>query len=361
MKRFFLLLALVVTLVGCDASRCEIVGRIDNFEVNGMVYLIDKWNAHTIIDSTKLTNNTFRFKSVEHEPTFAQLVSDSGRPISVLFVEEGKILVTGDALLGVSKATGTPANDAFVAMMDRSEELMARHRKAMGDRDMATVEAIAKEHEALNEECFEKNKNNAFGLFMLQQQAYMLSSKEFLDKFVQLPEQLQKLPFAERQKALAERKFKTEPQVEGSDYVPHYIDIVHPDLNGSELSLKSVVENDKNRYVLLDFWASWYRFRTESEVEALKQAYSEYHDKGFEVFAVSLDTREEFWKEAVEEQGLSWIHVSSLQEMKSPEVEDYAVEQNLLPNFLIDCSNGVIIAKNLRGEALFEKLAELYK
>ena len=145
--------------------------------------------------------------------------------------------------------------------------------------------------------------------------------------------------------------------MEGSDYVPHYIDIVQPNLDGEMVSLKSVVENKKNRYVLLDFWWS----ASVEEMPVLKQAYSLYHDKGFEIYGASLDRRKEFWTEAVNEQGMEWITVSSLEEFKTQAVEDYAVEPKLLPNYLIDCSNGVIVAKNLRGEALLDKLAELLK
>ena len=359
MKQLLLMLAIAAAFVGCSKSKCEIVGRVDNFNGEGVVYLVDKWSAKTIIDSAELKNNRFHFKSVKYAPTFAQLIMESGRPVAHLFVEEGKIVVSGDYNLGTIKATGTLANDAFGVMMKRSEELLAQYRKAVGAKDEAKIEAVSKEHEEVLAECYEQNKTNIFGLFMLQQQSHSLMSKELLDKMAQLPEVLQKLPIAERMKAAAERKFKTEPQVEGSDYVPHYIDIVQPDLNGSELSLKSVVENKKNRYVLLDFWASWCG-PCMGEMPVLKEAYKLYHTRGFEIYGVSLDTREESWKEAVKKQEMKWVNVSSLQEFKAKAVEDYVVEA-IPTNYLIDCSNGVIIAKNLRGEALLEKLAELYK
>jgi thiol-disulfide isomerase/thioredoxin len=194
---------------------------------------------------------------------------------------------------------------------------------------------------------------------MLQQQSYSLPSKQLIEKLALLPEAMQKLPVVERMKSTAERKFKTEPQVEGSDYVPHYIDIVQPDLNGSELSLKSVVEKAENRYILLDFWASWCG-PCMGEVPVLKEAYKLYHKKGFEIYGVSLDRREESWKEAVKKHNMEWPNVSLLQEFKIQAVEDYVVEA-IPTNFLIDGSNGVIVAKNLRGEALLEKLAELLK
>lgn len=359
MKRLFLVLVLAATLVGCSKSKCVIEGRIDNFNADGMVYLFDKWNAHTIIDSAKLVDNTFYFKRVKHAPTLAQLITEKGRPIAHLFVEEGRILVAGDYNLGNIKATGTQANDAFNVMMKSSEELLARYRKAVGAKDEAEIEAVSQEHEKLLAECYEQNKTNILGLFLLQQQSHSLLSKELLDKLAQLPEPLQKLPIAERMKATAERKFKTEPQAEGGDYVPHYIDIVQPNTDGTEVSLKSVVEDKKNRYVLLDFWASWCG-PCMGEMPVLKAAYKLYQKRGFEIYGVSLDTREESWKEAIKNQDMKWVNVSSLQEFKAQAVEDYVVEA-IPTNYLIDCSNGVIVAKNLRGEAVLEKLAELLK
>ena len=359
MKRIILLIAAVATLVGCNSTKCEIVGRIDNFSAEGKIYLTDTWKAHAIIDSAVIVDNSFRFKRVKHTPTFARLILEGGRPVSVLFVENGKVVINGDYMTGVIKACGTPANDAFNAMMKQSEELMARYRKAVGAGDKAEIEAVDNEHDKMLEECFEQNKENVLGLFMLQQQSYSLPSKQLLGKLAQMPAAFQALPYAERMKATAERKFKTEPQSEGSDYVPHYIDVVQPDLEGSELSLKSVVEKEGNSYVLLDFWASWCG-PCMGEMPVLKEAYKLYHAKGFEIYGVSLDTREESWKEAVKKQDMQWVNVSSLQEFKAQAVEDYTVEA-IPTNYLIDCSNGVIVAKNLRGEALLKKLEELYK
>ena len=361
MKRLLLLLAVVTTLVGCTTSpKCEIVGRFDNCDTYSTVYLYDKWNTNKLIDSAVLNGNSFHFKKIVHKPTLAQLMTDKGRLGGFLFIEPGKVVVEGDYYLGTMKPGGTPANDAYGALLERSMEIEVRLRQAESAGDAEQVEAAKKELAMMNEELASQNVGNVFGLYMLHQQSFTMSSKELLDKLALLPEQLQALPFAQRMKGVAERRFKTEPQVEGSDYVPYYIDIVQPNINGEAVSLKSVVENKHNRYVLLNFWASWWR-PSEGEAPMLKKAYSLYHKKGFEIYGVSLDRRKESWKEAVEKLGIEWITVSSLEEFSSQAVADYVVDPTLLPNFLIDCSNGAIIAKNLRGKELLDKLAELYK
>ena len=365
MKRLFAALTMTLLLVGCGSQKegvceCEIVGRMANFNGRGKVYLIDRWDAGVVIDSVKLDHDTFHFECVEHAPTFAQLLVGGGRPIADVFIEEGKVTVSGDYLCGSIKPSGTPSNDAFVALMERNFDMLARRRQAIGAQDVEALRRVENELAQTLQETLEANKDNVFGLYLLHLQTHTMSAKEVLDRVSSLPIILQKTEFAERIKALAERRFKTEPQVEGSDYVPHYIDIAQPALNGEIVSLKDVVEAKQNRYVLLDFWASWWDNSTK-EVGVLKQAYKRFHKRGFDIYGVSLDRRKESWREAVEEQGREWTTVCSFEEFASSAVESYAIDPKELPNYLIDCSNGVIIAKNLRGEALLEKLNELLK
>ena len=359
MKKIFLMLAVVAAFVGCNANKCEIVGALDNSENVGYAYLIDMWNSRAVIDSVKLDNSRFHFKSVKCAPTFAQIVLEGGRPVSHLFVESGKVMVSCDCKLGTSKMGGTPANDALNEMMQVSSDMIAEYRVAVSAGDSAKVAEIEAAHDKMQTDYFEQNKTNVMGLFMLHQLSYSMPSKQLIEELATLPAELQALPYAERMKASAERKFKTEPQAEGSDYVPYYINIEQPNVKGEMVSLKSVIESKNNRYVLLDFWASWCG-PCMGEMPYLKEAYKLYHKKGFEIYGVSLDTRAEAWKGAIEKQGMKWVNVSLLQEFKAPAVEDYAVE-SIPTNYLIDCSNGVIIAKNLRGEAVLEKLAELLK
>ena len=364
MKRIFLMLVAVVALVGCgsntNATKTEIYGAIDNLESIGNVYLVDMWDARNVIDSVKIENtNTFHFEGVKHAPTFARLMMEGDRPVALLFLDGGKVRVSGDYRKGDIKASGTPANDAFVAMMERDQELRAKYRQAMVAKDAKAAEAVDEEHTAMQQEFYNNNKNNVFGLFMLKQLSYGMTAKEVLDELAALPAEMAAWPMVVKMRDNSERKFKTEPQVEGSDYVPHYIDIEQPTPAGEAVSLKSVVENKRNRYVLLDFWASWCG-PCMGEMPYLKEAYKLYHDKGFEIYGVSFDNKAESWKAAIENQQMKWVNVSTLERFDNPAAKDYVVE-SIPTNFLIDCSNGVIIAKNLRGEAVLKKLEELLK
>lgn len=119
----------------------------------------------------------------------------------------------------------------------------------------------------------------------------------------------------------------------------------------------------RGKVVLLDFWASWCNpCRKENPI--LLKIYKEYAassftvGQGFEIYSVSLDRNEKAWKEAIEADKLSWPNmVCDMQAAKSKATLDYGI-QMIPSNFLLD-QNGVIIAINLRGEALSEKLESL--
>ena len=93
--------------------------------------------------------------------------------------------------------------------------------------------------------------------------------------------------------------------------------------------------------------------------EPIEKMYEKYHDKGFEIYGVSLDDDGEAWKATIERQGMKWVNVSELKGWQTPAAQEYSV--NAIPaNFLIG-EDGKIIAKDLRGEDLVALLAEIFE
>lgn len=131
-------------------------------------------------------------------------------------------------------------------------------------------------------------------------------------------------------------------------------DITLADANGNMLSLSSL----KGKVVMLDFWASWCK-PCRVENPNVVRIYNEYKDKGFKIFSVSLDEKKEAWLGAIEQDGLVWEnHVSDLKGWQSEGAKLYNIK-GIPATFLID-ENGIIIAENLRGESLEQKLKEIF-
>ena len=133
-----------------------------------------------------------------------------------------------------------------------------------------------------------------------------------------------------------------------------YTDLKMDDPNGKAMKVSDYV--GKNKYVLIDFWASWCG-PCRAEMPTVVEAYTKYHDKGFEVVGVSLDNDKGAWVKAIADLQMPWPQMSDLKGWESEACAVYHV-QAIPANVLID-EKGDIIAKDLRGEDLLNKMKEL--
>lgn len=125
-----------------------------------------------------------------------------------------------------------------------------------------------------------------------------------------------------------------------------------PGADGKALALSSF----KGKIVLIDFWASWCG-PCRKEMPNVVKAYAKFKSKGFEIFGVSLDDSKERWVEAIAKDGITWPQVSDLKKWDANVVRDYNISS--IPFTVLLDREGKIIAKNLRGEDLDKKLAEV--
>lgn len=113
----------------------------------------------------------------------------------------------------------------------------------------------------------------------------------------------------------------------------------------------------KGKYILLDFWAAWCGPCRE-ENPKLVELYKQYHGKGFNILGVSADDNRAAWLAAIKQDGLLWENVSDLRGDKNKAALIYGVDA-FPTNYLIN-QDGIIIAKNVRGKALEDKLKQLF-
>ena len=134
-----------------------------------------------------------------------------------------------------------------------------------------------------------------------------------------------------------------------------FTDIEEADTLGVVHQLSEYV--GKGNYVLVDFWASWCG-PCMGEMPNVKANFDKYKEKGFNVVGLSLDRSAENWKKAIREKELNWVHLSDLNYWDSIAAKTYGIRS--IPSSFLCGPDGKIIALDLRGEQLGEKLKEIY-
>ena len=347
MKKMMTVALAVATLAGCaQQPKYTISGQAEGVE--GYIYLV---NNDGVLDSAKVENGAFVFKGTVEEPMVVYVTNSTNlRAASVAaacFLEAGQMTFAATEE-GDYAVNGTKANDAYAAYNTAAHALLTEYRnEATTDERRAAIE---EEYEALGAAALQANTDNIFGVMQLQSEAYSSSATEVQALIDTFSPEMQQTDAMLKIKEMVAQKMRTEPG-------QPYIDFAQADKDGNEVSLKSIIENPANKYVLLDFWASWCG-PCMAEVPHLKEAYKQYKRKGFEIFGVSLDNNREAWLKAVEEKKLNWPHVSDLLGWQNTAAAEYGV-RSIPSNYLIDCTTGTIVATNLRGEEVKAKVAEL--
>jgi peroxiredoxin len=132
------------------------------------------------------------------------------------------------------------------------------------------------------------------------------------------------------------------------------VDFTQNDPDGKPVSLSSL----KGKYVLIDFWASWCG-PCRMEYPYIHKAYDQFKSKNFEVIGVSLDDQKDLWLKAIKDNHFDWIEVCDFKGRQNDVAVAYGI--TAIPQSLLVDPNGIIIAKNLRGEDLLETLRQVIK
>ena len=347
MKKMMFSVLAMAALVGCSTQpKFTISGQVEGVE---KMYLVERVDGEfAVLDSVAVENGAFEMTGCAAEPKQLYISSQTalrGAAVAVrFFAEEGEMTFAqnGEAY----EVTGTPSNDAAAAFAAVVAPLMTEYRGATPERR----EEIFDAYNAAQKEALEANKENQFGVQMLSSNAYDMTGTELQETIASFSPEMQATEAMKPLVEMAEKKLKTEVG-------QPYIDFEQADKEGNMVSLKSVIENPANKYVLIDFWASWCG-PCMAEVPALKAAYDEYHKKGFEIFGVSLDNKKEAWEAAMQNKELNWLHVSDLKGWDNAAADLYGV-RSIPANYLVECATGKIVGVGLRGEEVKAKVAEM--
>lgn len=314
------------------------------------------------IDTTLITNGLFEFAGTADEAVVHYLSFDGLRGNAPIVIENGNISFSAQKdSLGFSKVKGTPQNDIFMSYLEETRKMSAisksfndEFRMAQQQQDTAAIESLRAEYLDLQERAkstdvdfIKANPEGLISVLILERAVTTkgLPTEELKTLYDGLSKEMQASTPGKRVGESIEKLLKTAigspaPKFSG------------PTPDGKTLALSDV----KGKVVLVDFWAGWCK-PCRLENPNIVSVYQDYKDKGFNVLGVSLDRKDADWKNAIETDGLDWSHISNLQYFQDPIAQLYQV--NAIPAaFLLD-ENGTIIAKNLRGAALREKVAEL--
>lgn len=363
MKKLFLLTLVIAFIVSCTSDPKYVVqGEVEGME-EGMAYLQKRESGEfVILDSAMVEEGTFELSggSVDYPETYYLSLSGK-RGYLMLFLENAKINISGHAdSLTSASITGSTTQDQYddyneglQPFYERNRELYEAMREAQQSGQEEEAKKLEEERNQLFDEMEEYNisfiKSNPQSYatpVVLRSISYGLSGEEIEAYIAELDPKLMETQIIID---LNERVEKLKKVAIGQ-IAP---DFTQNDPEGNPVSLSEVLGPE---LLLIDFWAAWCG-PCRAENPNVVAVYNEFHDKGFDVLGVSLDRDKDDWLKAIEDDELTWTHVSDLKYWENEAAQLYAV--NAIPaNFLLD-SEGRILASNVRGPELREKVAEI--
>lgn len=356
-----LLLSIVVasmTLAACNAqSGYKVTGTVEGMPDGKAIIATVNGSSLDTLAKADVKNGSFEFTGNVSEPTGAYIMVIGQRGAIPFMLENANITVNaGQAGLTVTGSEGQKIYDQFMAINTTTQQeamkLQQEYQAANGDQAkmQAVQEAYAKlmtDAQAKETELIKANPDSYVSTFVIVSSMGQMEYEQLKERYNLLGE---KAKASAQGKAIAAQIAKLESTAIGQ-IAPNFT-ITTPE--GESISLYDI----KGKVKLIDFWASWCG-PCRGENPHVVEIYKEYHPKGLEIFGVSLDNNKEAWVKAIADDGLVWKHGSDLKGWQSAPAQLYSVSG--IPHTVLLDENNKIIAKNLRGDELKQKIAELLK
>jgi thiol-disulfide isomerase/thioredoxin len=317
------------------------------------------------IDSARVEQGKIQVELKNAVGQIVTLTTGNKLPMDLfrLYIADGDVSFSTKDSIKNAVVKGPKDTEDYARMHQNINKLMAERFNLMNKLNMlsgtekkdntgielvAKMQALAKAERAAAYRAIDDNPDAYMALYMLKHLVGVtVSYDEMMPHFKKLSAALQN---TSEGKALGEKILLVKDLRSGVT-APDFESITP---EGTRLKLSEILP--KAKYTFVDFWASWCA-PCRAENPNVVKAYQQYGNKGLTILSVSLDTKGDLWKEAIKKDGMPWLHVSKLKGFEEPAAILYGIKK-IPQNVLID-SKGKIVATNLRGYALEEKLRKL--
>ncbi|MBQ4821605.1 TlpA disulfide reductase family protein [Aquimarina sp. MMG016] len=372
MKRIAML-ASIILLVACQKEEKGYIisAETEGFEDGTMVYVnaVSQSNRASIIDSASINQGKFKIVLPPVETKDFNYLTFKNLPGNVLYLGENspiKMTIYKDSLRS-SIVKGGPENELFFKYLNKMKAFNEKRIKLNNEYQYATrlnqpekalkigtqTEELKSKEQTIRKEYAQNNPQSLVSVMALTDLINLkaLPIKEVQEIYNTIDDSLKTSRLGKNLSLLINNAV-VQSQQKKIDIGSEAADFSAPNPDGKLLSLKESL----GKVTIIDFWASWCK-PCRMENPNVVRVYNKYHDKGLNIIGVSLDKRQESWTKAIAADNLNWNHVSNLKYWQEPIAKVYGV-RSIPATFILD-EKGNVIAKNLRGPALENKISEL--
>lgn len=365
-KIFFVATVLLMALSSCQSSKVKILGRFVGSDAN-MVYLERNTTLEqAIIDSVKIAEDgsfTLKISDAPSTPTLYNVIYNNERiPLLVQGGDKINVQSAGSVLRNCEVSGSLESellhkfNKEYISGVAQLNQIISKYTDDLSEEQTKTV---SKEYTDLYRKIKRnqlrfiiENKDRIAAIYALYQRipndANLFNGDSDVIYYRTVAEAIEQtypespyLPILRTQIARMDAQLNLLSNIKETSFP----EIKMADMYGNQKSLAALEGN----VILLHFWSV--AIGNGNAINAdLKEIYAKYHEQGFEIYQVGIDTSKAAWINAVQEQQLPWISVSDLQGQASSSLKSYNITK-LPANYLID-RKGNIVAKDLTGEKL---------